>query len=95
MLKELHREHPGICAMKAIVRTCMWWPKMDEEIEREVKYLIKEALEGNKGRSVKHRLAVFLFRYCITPHSTTGATPADLIYKASFAYAFKSGETQI
>ena len=37
MLKELHWEHPGICAMKAIARTCMWWPKMDEEIEREVK----------------------------------------------------------
>ena len=95
MLKELHREHPGICAMKAMARTCMWWPKMYEEIEREVKYLIKEALEGNKGRSVKHRLADFLFRYRTTPHSTTGATPADLINKASFAYAFKSGETQI
>ena len=37
MLKELHWEHPGICAMKAIARTCMWSPKMDEEIEREVK----------------------------------------------------------
>lgn len=95
MLKELHREHPAICAMKAIARTCMWWPKMDEEIEREVKYLVKEALEGNKGKSVKHSLADFLFRYCTTPHSTTGATLADLICKASFAYAFKSGETQI
>ena len=35
MLKELHWEHPGICAMKAIARTCIWWPKMDEEIERD------------------------------------------------------------
>ena len=34
MLKELH---PGVCAMKAIVRTCVWWSKMDEEIEREIK----------------------------------------------------------
>ena len=30
----LHWEHPGICAMKAIARTCVRWPKMDEEIER-------------------------------------------------------------
>ena len=37
MLKELHWEHPGICAMKAIARTCVLWPKMDEEIEREIK----------------------------------------------------------
>ena len=37
MLKELHWEHPGVCAMKAIARTSIWWPKMDEEIEREIK----------------------------------------------------------
>ena len=37
MLKELHWEHPGICGMKAIARTCVWWPKMDEEIEEAVK----------------------------------------------------------
>ena len=36
-LKELHWEHPGICAMKAIARTCLWWHKMDDEIERAVK----------------------------------------------------------
>ena len=37
MLKELHWERPGTCAVKAIARTCVWWPKMDEEIEREIK----------------------------------------------------------
>ena len=37
MLKELHWERPGVCAMKAIARTCIWWPKMDEEIKREIK----------------------------------------------------------
>ena len=39
MLKELHWEHPGTCAMKAIARTCVWWPKMDEEIETEIKIM--------------------------------------------------------
>lgn len=33
MLEELHWEHPGMCGMKAIARTCVWWPKMDEQIE--------------------------------------------------------------
>ena len=37
MLKELHWEHRGVCAMKEIARTCIWWPKMDEEIQREIK----------------------------------------------------------
>ena len=37
ILKVLHWEHPGICAMKAIARTCVWWHKMDDEIERSVK----------------------------------------------------------
>ena len=37
ILKELHWEHPGICAMKAIARTFVWWHKMDDEIERAVK----------------------------------------------------------
>ena len=37
MLKELHWDHPGMCVMKAIAHTCAWWPKMDGEIEREIK----------------------------------------------------------
>jgi hypothetical protein len=37
ILGELHWEHPGICGMKAIARTCVWWPKMDEEIEEAVR----------------------------------------------------------
>ena len=211
MLKELHWEHPGVCAMKAIARTCIWWPKMDEEIDREVKLcsvcqnvrssppnaplipwkwatrpfqrihidfcqkgsdfflvvidihskwievqhmtsittektinelrlifaqhglpeevvsdngpqfvsnefaefmhqngikhtltppyhpqsngaaeravrivkeaLVKQVLERNKSRSIKHRLADFLIRYRTTPHSTTGAMPAELLMR--------------
>ena len=37
LLTELYWEHPDICAMKAIAHTCVWWPKMDEEVEREIK----------------------------------------------------------
>ena len=36
-LKELPCEQPDMCAMKSIARTCVWWPIMDEEIEREIK----------------------------------------------------------
>ena len=37
MLGQLHWEHPGVCGMKAIARTCMWWPKMDQEIDEAVR----------------------------------------------------------
>ena len=43
--------------------------------------LVKQVLEGKKGISMKHSLANFLFRYRTTPHSTTGATPAELMVK--------------
>ena len=211
MLKELHWEHPGTCAMKTIARTCVWWPNMDEEIEKKVKFrtvcqnvrssppsaplipwkwatrpfqrihidfcqkgpdqflvvidshskwlevrhmsstttertvgelrlifvqhdlpekvvsnngvqftsnefaefmskngikhtlvplyhpqsngatersvrvvkeaLVKQVLEGNRARPMEHRPANFLLRYHTTPHSTTGATPAELLMK--------------
>ena len=37
LLTELHREHPGICKMKGIARSYMWWPGMDACIEKLAK----------------------------------------------------------
>ena len=37
LLNELHWEHPGICSMKAIAISFMWWPGLDGEIELVVK----------------------------------------------------------
>ena len=33
VLLELHDVHPGMTRMKALSRSYVWWPKMDEEIE--------------------------------------------------------------
>ena len=33
LLQELHKEHPGIVAMKAIARSYIWWPNLNTEIE--------------------------------------------------------------
>ena len=43
--------------------------------------LVKQVLEGNRARPMEHRPANFLLRYHTTPHSTTGATPAELLMK--------------
>ncbi|XP_013912337.1 PREDICTED: vasoactive intestinal polypeptide receptor 2 [Thamnophis sirtalis] len=32
VLDRLHRDHPGIARMKALARSNVWWPRMDEKI---------------------------------------------------------------
>ena len=35
LLRELHEEHQGIVAMKAIARSYMWWPRLNDDIETQ------------------------------------------------------------
>ncbi|XP_062373268.1 uncharacterized protein K02A2.6-like [Sardina pilchardus] len=36
LLNDLHEGHQGICRMKALARSCMWWPQIDNDIENRV-----------------------------------------------------------
>lgn len=38
VLDSAHEGHPGITAMKKRLRTKVWWPKMDNEAEKESKH---------------------------------------------------------
>ena len=37
VVDELHATHPGICRMKALARSYVWWPKMDADLEQKVR----------------------------------------------------------
>ena len=37
LLEELHVGHPGIVLMKELVRSYVWWPNVDSEIEQTVR----------------------------------------------------------
>lgn len=41
VLQLLHANHPGMTAMKAMARSLIWWPKLDQEIEEFVRYCEK------------------------------------------------------
>ena len=36
VLAELHQGHPGICRMKSLARSVVWWPRLEEDIEHTV-----------------------------------------------------------
>ena len=37
MIELLHESHPGICRMKRLARSYVWWPGMDRELEAKVR----------------------------------------------------------
>ena len=61
------------------VRTPPYHPVSNGLAERAVQ-TFKEAMKRIKGGSLNTRLSRFLFRYCMTPHTSTQVSPAELMF---------------
>ena len=51
VLNELHECHPGINRMKALARSYVWWPKLDQDIETKVKKC--NSCQENRNQNAK------------------------------------------
>ena len=54
VLELAHEGHPRIIAMKQRLRTKVWWPGIDKEVEKEKKR--ERCMKTAKGMHVKARL---------------------------------------
>jgi transposase InsO family protein len=55
VLNELHDTHPGITRMKRLARSYVWWPKLDEDIEKLVNQCnICQSMRADPPKSQVH-----------------------------------------
>ena len=60
------------------IKTAPYHPSTNGLVERAVQTL-KENLKKSKAGSLETRISRFLFKYRMTPHTTTGISPAELL----------------
>ena len=64
------------------LHTTPLWPRANGEVERQNKSLLKAIRATHaKGRNWREEMNKFLMAYRSTPHSTTGKSPAELLFR--------------
>ncbi|XP_037728604.1 uncharacterized protein K02A2.6-like [Drosophila subpulchrella] len=75
-------EFKGFCTTNGIeLRTTPpYWPQANGEVENMNKSLVKRLKIAYASRNNNKELQKFVLMYNVTPHSTTGAAPTQLMY---------------
>ena len=73
-------EFKEFCQLNGIrhVQTTPYHPSSNGLAERAVQ-VFKQGMRKQSMGSIHDKIARLLFQYCITPHSTTGTTPAEIL----------------
>ena len=73
-------EFKEFCQLNGIrhVQTAPYHPLSNGLVERAVQ-VFKQGMCKQSMGSIHEKIARLLFQYCITPHSTTGTTPAEML----------------
>ena len=61
-------------------RITPFWPQANGEVERQNRHLLKAMMIAKAGGRSLQELSKYLMAYRTTPHSTTGVSPAELLY---------------
>ena len=70
-----------------------FWPQANGEVERQNRSLLKAIKMAQvEKKDWKREMLKFLLAYRSTPHSTTGVTPAELLFRRKFEQNFQSYE---
>ncbi|PFX17891.1 Uncharacterized protein K02A2.6 [Stylophora pistillata] len=82
VLRLAHHGHQVIVKMKARLRTKVWWPKIDSDAERMCKscHGCQVVVARIDGKNWREELQKFLLAYRTTPQTSTGVTPAFLMF---------------
>ena len=60
-------------------KTTPLWPQANGEVERQNRSLLKRIAQA-ENKNWKKELLTYLIAYRTTPHTTTGVSPAELLF---------------
>lgn len=64
-----------------LINTIPYWPQMNGEVERQNRTILKRLqIAQELGQDWRNELQKFLLTYRATPHTTTGRSPAELMF---------------